>query len=400
MERAYPATAASGPKRRTPWNTLSARVLALVSRKGGVGKTTSAVNLGGAFALSGHSVLVVGVDTQCGVARTLGRGPEELSGGLLDLFEHDRSLIELAQPSPLKDLFFVSPRVRDLEDEDRLLAALADRPDVLAEQVDRARNLYDTILVDCPPHFGPATRAALRASDGVLVPVQAEELCRDSLGALLGALDALRDAQGPQGELAELEGIFLTMLNERTRMGRHVASRVAEEFGPMLLEAAVPRTTRLSEMALRGKPSVIFDRRSASSRAYFHLADELITRHRERVGDLPPAGERMPARGLHPTGDQAASHEPATAGGGGADGPLQARRVDAEDRGGLERLLGDLRAHGTLALPSAPSAADLGSLDADGPELVSLDDLLAEEESDVDGWQHSWRRGSEDDRLN
>jgi chromosome partitioning protein len=397
MERAPHSPRPSGPKRRTPWETVSARVLALVSRKGGVGKTTSAVNLGAAFALSGHSVLVIGADSQCGVARTLGCAPEELPAGLIDLFVADATLTELAQPSPLADLFFVSPRVNDLRDEERLLSALETAPDRLATEVDRARNLYDTILIDCPPHFGPATRAALRAADGVLVPLQAEELCRDSLGSLLASLDELRDAAGPTGDLAELEGIFLTMLNARTRMGRHVASRVAEEFGPMLLETAVPRTTRLSEMALRGKPSVIYDRRSAGSRAYFHLADELLHRHRERDG--------VPAGIL----DTAAASAPGAPPGDGSDGPVASGRAPhatgpraasgPSDRGGLERLLGDLRASGSLSVPSVPSAADLAGEPSD-PELVSLDDLLAEEESRQQGWDGGWREDDRDERLN
>ena len=92
MEHAGPST----PKRRTPWNTISARVISMVSRKGGVGKTTSAVNLGAAFALTGHTVLVIGVDPQCGVARTLGCGPEDLVGGLVDLFDQDLALTHLA----------------------------------------------------------------------------------------------------------------------------------------------------------------------------------------------------------------------------------------------------------------------------------------------------------------
>ncbi len=379
MERAHHSPRPSGPKRRTPWETVTARVLALVSRKGGVGKTTSAVNLGAAFALSGHSVLVVGADSQCGVARTLGRAPEELTGGLIDLFGADATLTALAQPSPLADLFFVSPRVGDLRDEERLLAALQEAPDRLATEVDRARNLYDTILIDCPPHFGPATRAALRAADGVLVPLQAEELCRDSLGSLLASLDELRDDAGPAGGLAELEGIFLTMLNARTRMGRHVASRVAEEFGPMLLETAVPRTTRLSEMALRGKPSVIYDRRSAGSRAYFHLADELLQRYRQREG--LDASRQPEVRTGAPTAGAAATGETGADPGSGNAG------------NGLERLLGDLQAAGTLATPSAPRPTEM-----DGPELVSLDDLLAEEEDQETPWNSPWpgRRG----RLN
>lgn len=394
MEHASPLAETSLPKRRTPWNTLSARVISLVSRKGGVGKTTSAVNLGAAFALSGHTVLIVGVDPQCGVARTLGCGPEDLEGGLLDLWERDRALTHLAQNSPLKDLFFASARIRNLDEEDRYLQLMAAKADTFIQQIDRARNLYDTILIDCPPYFGAPTRAALQASDGVLVPVQAEELCRDSLGTLLGALDTFHEARGGEVlEGPELEGIFLTMLNERTKMGRHVAAKIAEEFGPMLLETVVPRTTRLSEMALRGKPSVIYDRRSNGSRAYFNLADELLRRYCEREGvDLAGAVNAT----IRPWEDLSVG-----LGGGrterGSHAPAVAELADDGPVGGLDRLLGDLRASGGLELPSAPSPAELGS-----PELVSLEDLLAEEELDAaEVWDESWRRNDgARDRLN
>ena len=129
----------------------------------------------------------------------------------------------------------------------------------------------------------------MHTSVSVLV-IDDEPVLQDVLGTLLGALDTFNEARG--GEVLEsgpeLEGIFLTMLNERTRMGRHVAAKVAEEFGPVLLETSVPRTTRLSEMALRGKPSVIYDRRSPGSRAYFNLADEIVTlaKMAQRYGGL------------------------------------------------------------------------------------------------------------------
>lgn len=382
MEPAFP----DSPKRRTPWSTLSARVITVVSRKGGVGKTTSAVNLGAAFALSGHSVLIVGTDPQCGVAPILGTRVDRLAGGLIDLWDHDANLTELAHPSPLKNLFFVSPRLLNLDDEGRYLKHLEERPDVFIEQIDRARNLYDTIIIDCPPHLGPPTRAAVVAADGLLVPAQAEELCRDSLGALLGALESIKDDNGLVDlEGPELDGIFLTMYSEHTRMGRHVAAKVAEEFGPILFDTAVPRTTRLSEMALRGKPSVIYDRRSPGSRAYFNLADEMLERYRlrtgtEHAGAGPGLEQARHGRDLA-TGITSSASRPS----------LSSPPDDHLTGGGLDRLLGDLRAAGNLRVPSAPGAQDFSDED-----LVSLDDLLAEEErSSNERWDSGWRDPSE-----
>ncbi len=357
------------PRNCTPWNTAGGRVISLVSRKGGVGKTTSAVNLGAAFALSGHTVLVIGTDPQCGVCRTLGVDQGDLSTSLDEIFTLNTPLTELVQRSPLENLFFASPCITSLADEESFLANMNQRADDFAREVDRARNLYDTILIDCPPSLGAPTRAALLASDSFLVPVQAEELCRGSLSPLMDFVADFRRRHfaAAETETPLLEGLFLTMVNSRTRMSKHVAAQVAEEFGSRLLDTGVPRTTRLSEMALKGKPAVIYARKSAGSRAYFNLADELIRRFTatavrndaaDVVTDVPtPPAPPTPAGPVSPLDQE----YPAA-----ATGPDLA--------GGLDRLLADLGRTDDIsrgpALVREPSQ----------PEMVSLDDLLAEEE--------------------
>ncbi|MCB1184945.1 AAA family ATPase, partial [bacterium] len=234
--------APGSPRQRTPWKTVGGRVISLVSRKGGVGKTTSAVNIGAALALSGHTVLIVGVDPQCGVCRTLGHGPHDLPCGLQDVFG-GAPLADLALLSPLDDLHFVSPRILELADEEAYLGAMADHASVFVAAIDRARALYDTILIDCPPNLGPATRAALLAADGYLVPVQAEELCRESVEPLLEFVDTFRErtqpdaAPGGPGALV-LDGLFLTMVNGRTRMARHVCDQLGDDYGDLVLATA------------------------------------------------------------------------------------------------------------------------------------------------------------------
>lgn len=355
--------AAAAHRDRTPWDTVAGRVISLVSRKGGVGKTTSAVNLGAALALSGHTVLVVGTDSQCGVCRTLGRRPEDLPVGLENLFD-GLDLTDLAQPSPLEGLWFVSPRILSLDDEERFHHDLDEHAAAFVRGIDRARNLYDTILIDCPPSLGPATRAALLASDSYLVPVQAEELCRESVASLIDFVDEFRArGQGPAaarvaGDPLELEGLFLTMASERTRMGRHVSAKVADDFGDLLIDVGIPRTTRLAEMALRGKPAVIYDRRSPGSRAYFDLADELVRRYCQSREDDDDAVDWDEAETAHDDFDADALEPDMVAG--------------ADDR--LERFLLD------LAGGDEPWGAP-GRDEAHSPEMVSLDDLLAEEES-------------------
>jgi chromosome partitioning protein len=370
------------PRSQTPWGTVDGRVLCLVSRKGGVGKTTSAVNLGAALALSGHTVLVVGTDPQCGVCRSLGTPPHELTTCLSEIHSRHQSLTDMVHPSPLKGLFYLSPRILSLEEEESFLVAMEEDPDTFVREIDRARHLYDTILIDCPPGLGAATRAALLASDSYLVPLQAEELCRDSVDSLLDFVDSFRDRvfpddlspavpfPGPRAETESdhpltLEGIFLTMVSSHTRMGRHVAARASEDFRDYMLETAIPRTIRLSEMALRGKPTVIYDRRSPGSRAYFNLADELVLRFNQSEKSMGLVlGSTIPDQ-VSPL----AQVVDAEAGLSLGDSVSEASTED-----GLGRFLADLGVP-TPAPPPNPVVEKPAT-----PEIVSLDDLLAEEE--------------------
>lgn len=369
----------SGARSGTPWRTVSARVISFVSRKGGVGKTTSAVNLGAAFALSGHSVLLVGMDPQCGVSHSFGHGKYDLDSGLLDVFHSQLPLNHLAYPTAVENLHFVTPNVWTLEEEEEYRRCLTEETDTFLRAMDRARNLYDTILLDCPPGFGPEVRAALLASDSYLVPVQAEELCRESLGRLFAFIQAFRDQAYAESNVTELdgdgsplrlEGLFLTMTNSRTRLSRHVADRVAEEYGLDLLGPAVPRTTRLAEMALRAKPAVIYDRRSAGSRAYFDLMDEIVARYDARQTEAAAAA---PARPATKPGNGGARPETAAAMGVGKLAP------------GLR--LAELGATLSAALEAAEPA---WATAAEEPELVSLDDLIEEEERADDESDGDW----------
>jgi chromosome partitioning protein len=360
----------TNPKRRTPWNTVGGRVISLVSRKGGVGKTTSAVNLGAALALSGHNVLIVGTDPQCGVCRTLGKGPEELAGGLNEVFAGSGSLTDLAQPSSLEGLFFISPNITTLEEEELFLENMSVKSDIFAAEVDRARNLYDTILIDCPPSLGPPTQAALLASDSYLVPVQAEELCRGSVESLLDFVDTFRTRFFPDFAAAQvmplsLEGLFLTMASNQTRMGRHVAAKVDEEFGQWMFEAGIPRNTRLSEMALKAKPAVIYDRRSKGSRAYFDLADELVSRFR--------SGTELSINDLD-VGDETLLESE----------PQQDNSPSPEGQSGFDRFIAELGGAKAVS-QSIPQYEEPAA-----PEMVSLDDLLAEEEDQAHSSRNQW----------
>jgi len=372
----------------SPRGDLPTLVIGVVSQKGGVGKTTSAVNLAAAMALSGDDVLLIGTDPQCGVSSSLGFGPGDLHCGLDTMFRGPIPLPDATHATSLENLSILVPDVWTLNDEQHYCDAMANRPETFARIVDEARRRHDAVLIDCPPGLGPVTLAALSACDRYLVPVQAEELCRISLDRLVAGVADLADRDGRAPELA---GMFLTMVDNRTRMSRQVAETVAEQYGDKLLRTAVPRTTRLTEMAVKGKPTVIHDRRSAGSRAYFDLMDEL----NDRFLGVAGVAAADYATGFEPEPDFADMPEPADS----AENPEieDAEPAPAAATGGAAAetarvmdLLRDLGA--SSARPAVPGNGGLDPADdfptsalppapaIEEPDMVSLDDLLAEEE--------------------
>jgi len=360
------------------WNLARARVISMVSQKGGVGKTTSTVNLGACFALSGHRTLVIGTDPSCGVSRSLGYGPQQLRGGLREVIISDLPLNQVMHDTELENLHLVAPDAWTMSEEEQYKDLMTRQSDAFAAAVEEARSDFDTILIDCPPGFGPETRASLLASDSYLLPVQAEELCRDTLIRLTNFIEDFRQTCHPG---LAMEGLFLTMTDHRTRMSRHVAAKLDEEYGTRLYDLSIPRNTRLTEMALQGKPTVIHDRRSSGSRAYFNLMDEIVTRY--EALDV-----RTEPRVAEPVAVAAASAPPPAT---EAD-PKIYESGSSVHPDGLARLMRELEAesdggngnggeHATDEhLFTGGDDTELPDREENEPDMVSLDDLLDEEE--------------------
>ncbi|MBU0742611.1 ParA family protein [bacterium] len=375
------------------WSLPCAHVISLVSQKGGVGKTTSAVNLGACFALSGHRTLVLGTDPSCGVSRSLGYGPQELRGGLREVIISGMPLTQVMHPTDLGNLHLVAPDAWTLAEEEQYKDLMTHQAEAFAAAVHEARAEFDTILIDCPPGFGPETRASLLATDSYLVPVQAEELCRDTLARLMNFIEDYRQAHRLG---LSLEGLFMTMTDHRTRMSRQVATRLDTDYDGHLFDCSIPRNTRLTEMALHGKPTVIHDRLSSGSRAYFDLMDEIILRHL----DLQDSAEKVdpatvvnsPARPFKKPGTAERSTQCGS----------------SVHPGGLARLMSELasKADGSDEAAGEPAAGEYlfvetednesGSRGNGEPDMVSLDDLLDEEERrDADDTESGWGFGDD-----
>ena len=259
-----------------------ARVIAVVSQKGGVGKTTSAVNLAAAFAREGREVLLVEVDPQGAVLPSVGLDDAPVRHGLLDVLRDEQlPALDAVLPTAFEGMS-VMPAVRpDLEPahgepapEMELERIALSHPTVLREVIDQVGPRFDVVLLDGSPTLGPLLHLCLAAADSYLVPVQAEEYAYRTLRRLLATADQVRDSINPE---LECEGLLLTMVDLRTRMSVRVINQLHENFGDKVLVSMVPRTVSLQEMPVRGKPTVVHAASSKGGRAYDEVAQELLT---------------------------------------------------------------------------------------------------------------------------
>jgi chromosome partitioning protein len=246
-------------------------VYALANQKGGVGKTTTAVNVAACLAEAGERTLVVDLDPQANATSGLGeRANGHSTYDLLDGAPLERLTRETRFPN--LDLVPSKPELAGAAVE---LAGRADGERYLAQALDGSRERYGYVFLDCPPSLGPLTVNALAAADRVLVPVQAEYYALEGLSQMVGSLDLVRRRLNPR---LRLGGILLTMVDARTRLAADVEAEVRRHFGDLVLRAVVPRSVRLAEAPSHGLPVLAYDRRSAGADAYFQVATELVER--------------------------------------------------------------------------------------------------------------------------
>jgi chromosome partitioning protein len=249
-------------------------IYALANQKGGVGKTTTAVNLAACLAEAGEPTLVVDLDPQANATSGLGLLPEPAAAELLDGAPFD-SVVRKTQFTNLDGV----PASPDLAGSAAELGRRGASERYLAEALGPARSRYAFIFVDCPPSLGPLTVNALAAADRVLVPVQAEYYAMEGLAQLLQTISALRARLNPDLALA---GVVLTMVDGRTKLSADVAAELERHLGDLLFHARVPRSIRLAEAPSHGLPVIHYDRRSAGADAYWDVANELVARVAER----------------------------------------------------------------------------------------------------------------------
>lgn len=251
------------------------RVIAIVNQKGGVGKSTTAVNLAACLAADGHTTLLVDLDPQANTTSGVGIARDRESGSVYDLLLDGSDLATVVLPSQVAGLFVI-PSTIHLAGAEVELAALVGRETRLRRALEGAE--YPLILLDCPPSLGLLTVNALTAASEALIPIQCEYYALEGLTQLLQSIELVKRHLNP---VLEISGVLLTMYDSRTNLSDQVAAEVRRFFGERVYDTVIPRSIRLAEAPSHGKPITLYDPLSRGSQAYRSLAQEVISRGRQ-----------------------------------------------------------------------------------------------------------------------
>ncbi len=256
------------------------RVISIANQKGGVGKTTTAVNLGAALAELGYRVLVIDLDPQGNATTGMGISHRNVEGSIYDVIMNDAPIEDCVEPTSVRNLFVV-PATIDLAGAEIELVPAFSRELKLRRALSNVSDDYEFTLIDCPPSLGLLTVNGLAASDDVIVPIQCEYYALEGLGQLLRNVALVKTNLNPT---LDVRGIVLTMYDARTKLAEQVEKEVRAHFGAKVYRTVVPRTVRISEAPSFGQPVTVFDSTSRGALAYRELAKEVSRGASRRVG--------------------------------------------------------------------------------------------------------------------
>lgn len=255
-------------------------IVAIVNQKGGVGKTTTAINLGACLALAEKDILLIDTDPQGNSTSGLGIDRDEVRRGLYDAYAGRCTPEEAIMQTGINHLD-VMPSTLDLLGVDIELVGREGRESVLSGIAGKVRERYQYLLIDCPPSLGLLSLNALVAADSVIVPVQCEYYALEGLGLLMRTLQRVRGSLNPS---LDIRGILLTMFDTRNSLSHQVADEVRRHFGDKVFRTVIPRNVSLGEAPSHGKPAILYDARSSGAQSYLSLAKEILHENGTRQG--------------------------------------------------------------------------------------------------------------------
>ncbi|MDB5554673.1 MAG: chromosome partitioning protein ParA [Rhizobium sp.] len=254
------------------------RIITIANQKGGVGKTTTAINLATALAAIGERVLIIDLDPQGNASTGLGIDRKDRKLSTYDLLVGNNTVAEVAMPTVVPNLS-IAASTMDLLGVEMEIGQENDRVFKMKKALQHSdANVYDYILIDCPPSFNLLTMNALAAAQSVLVPLQCEFFALEGLSQLLETVDQVRRTVNPT---LDIQGIVLTMFDSRNNLAQQVVSDVRQHLGSKVYQTLIPRNVRVSEAPSYGKPAILYDLKCAGSQAYLQLASEVIQRERQ-----------------------------------------------------------------------------------------------------------------------
>jgi chromosome partitioning protein len=252
------------------------KILGIVNQKGGVGKTTTAINLAASLALDGLKVLLVDCDPQANATSGLGVSRDDQRSSIYDVLVGDIAASEVLIPTEIETLTLL-PGSKNLTGANIELAGAEDRATRLRSALEPVQANYDLVVLDCPPALDLLTLNSLAAADSLIVPMQAEYFALEGISELVSNLERVRGAFNPK---LTIEGVLLTMYDDRTNLAQQVTETLREFFKERLFKTVIPRNIRLAEAPSHGKPVALYDPRSRGAEAYFELATEYMERNK------------------------------------------------------------------------------------------------------------------------